>query len=177
MIKTVIAASAVLLAGLPIAALAQEAPRAYGALGYSQFSTDGTDLGAVTGRIGYKLWPNFGMEAEASIGVDDQAYDVSIGGSSGVFELKHDVAAYAVAFLPLGDHVELFARVGHGSTNIEASTPSVTVREGDGESLNYGVGASVFLDNNGLRADWTRRDFANDAGKADVWSVSYIRRF
>lgn len=176
MIRTVIAASVVVLAGLPVVALAQEAPRAYGALGYSHLDTDGADLGAVTGRLGYKLWPNFGVEAEASIGVDDQAYDVSIDGASGVFELKHDVAAYAVAFLPLGDHVELFARVGYGSTNIEASTPGVTVR-GAGESLNYGVGASVFLNNNGLRADWTRRDFTDDAGKADVWSLSYIRRF
>ena len=49
---------------------------------------------------------------------------------------------------------------------------------GDGESVNYGVGANYFIDGrNGIRADWTRRDFTDDGGEADVYSVSYIRRF
>lgn len=176
MIKTLIAASAVALVALPAAALAQDAPRAYGTLGYSQFENDQLTLGAVTGRAGYKFLPYVGVEAEASVGVDDESFDVSIGGSSGTIELKHDVAAYAVAFLPIGKHVELFARAGYGSTSIEASTPSVTVT-GDGESFNYGAGASVFYGANGVRADWTRKDFTDNGGEADTWSVSYIRRF
>ena len=176
MIKTLIATSAVALAGLPAAALAQDAPRGYATLGYSQIDTEQATLGAVTGRAGWKFLPYVGVEGEASIGVEDETFEVSIGGTGGAIELKHDVAAYAVAFLPLGDHIELFARAGYGSTSIEATTPAVTV-VGDGESFNYGAGASVFYGANGVRADWTRKDFADNGGEADSWSVSYIRRF
>ena len=176
MFKTAFAVSALALVGLPAAALAQDIPRGYATLGYSQIDTDEAALGAVTGRIGWKLWPQLGVEAEASIGVDDEKFDVSIGGTGGVIELKHDVAAYAVAFLPLGDHIEFFARAGYGSTSIEASTAAVTPA-GDGESFNYGAGASVFYGADGLRADWTRKDFTDGGGEADTWSVSYIRRF
>lgn len=177
MIKTVIAASALVIAGLPAAAMAQDEPRLYGSLGYSAVETDQADLGTVTGRLGYKFLPYVGIEGEASIGVKSESYDVSIGGSSGDIELKHDVAAYAVAFLPLGEHFEVFARAGYGSTAIEATSGGVSVR-GDGESFNYGAGATAFFRNDGLRVDWTRRDFTgDDAGEADVWSLSYIRRF
>ena len=176
MIKTLIAASAVLTLAVPAAAAAQDAPsRIYGSLGYSQVDTDQAELGAVTARLGYKFLPYVGVEGEASIGVEDESFDVSIDGP-GVIELKHDVAAYAVAYLPIGAHFEVFARAGYGSTSIESSVPAVSVR-GDGESLNYGAGVSAFYGKNGLRADWTRRDFTDDAGEADVISLSYVRRF
>lgn len=176
MIKNRLAAAAVAaLAALPAVASAQDAPRAYGTLGYTRLDTEQADLGAVTARLGYKFHQNFGLEGEAGIGVEDEDIEVSINGS-GVIELKHDVAAYAVAFLPLGDRFEAFARIGYGTSKIEASVPGVTVRD-EGESFNYGVGASAFLTaHDGLRADWTRRDF-QDGGEADTWSLSYIRRF
>jgi len=177
MIKSIIATTALVVVGLPAAALAQDDPRGYATLGYGQVETDQATFGVVTGRAGWKVLPNFGAEIEASVGVEDESFDVSIDGVSGTYELKHDVAAYAVAFLPLGDHVELFARVGYGATKVEASAPSV-IALGDGDSLNYGAGADVFLDGyNGLRADWTRRDYQDNGGEADVWTVSYVRRF
>lgn len=170
-----LAAAAVLLAAVPAAA-AQDTSRAYGSLGYSRVETPDSELGAITLRGGYKLMPFVGVEAETSIGIEDDTFEVSIGGSGGTIELKHDIAAYAVAFLPLGDNVELFARAGYGSTSIEASVPGVTAF-GDGESFNYGAGGTLFHGDNGLRADWTRRDFTDDGGEADVWSLSYVRRF
>lgn len=177
MIKTTLTALLAACALMPAAALAQSESRTYATLGYTAVDTDDLELGAVTGRFGYKFLPWVGAELEAGVGVEDQSFDVSIGGTGGTFELKHDVAAYAVAFLPLGDHFEAFARVGYGTTKIESSAMAVTVRS-EGESLNYGVGASAFLDGwNGVRADWTRREFQNDGGEADTWSVSYIRRF
>lgn len=179
MIKTVIAASAVVFTVLPAAALAQnyDDPRGYAAIGYGRVETEQADLGVVTGVAGWKLLPYLGVEAQASVGVEDEGFDFSIGGSSGAIELKHDVAAYAVGFLPIGDRIELFARVGYGTTAIESTEPSVSVL-GDGESFNYGAGASVFLtSHDGLRADWTRREFQDEGGQADTWSVSYIRRF
>ncbi|RYG13411.1 MAG: porin family protein [Caulobacteraceae bacterium] len=176
MFKTILATSALLLAVLPAAAHAQDETRLYGSLGYSAVDTDQADLGAITGRLGYKVLPWIGVEGEASFGVKDEGYDVSIGGSSGAIELKQDFAAYAVAFLPLGDNFEVFARAGYGSTAIEATSEGVTA-QADGESFNYGLGATAFFRNDGLRVDWTRRDFTDDAGEADVWSVSYVRRF
>ena len=176
MIKTTLAASILALAILPAAASAQDIPRGYATLGYSQFDTGQANLGAVTARAGWKLWPNLGVEAEGSIGVEDETFDVSIGGTGGSIELKQDIAAYAVAFLPLGDHVELFARAGYGSTSVESSVPVVSV-VGDGESFNYGAGAGLFYGANGLRADWTRKDFSDKGGETDSWSVSYVRRF
>lgn len=177
MIKTAIAASTLVLIALPAAAQAQDETRLYGSLGYSAVETDQADLGAVTARLGYKFLPYVGVEGEASFGVKGEGYDVSIGGSSGEIELKHDVAAYAVAFLPVGENFEVFARAGYGTTAIEATSGGVTAR-GDGESFNYGVGATAFFRNDGLRVDWTRRDFTDDnGGEADVWSVSYVRRF
>lgn len=176
MSKTAIAASAFLLISLPGVALAQDETRFYGGLGYSAVDTGQAELGAVTGRLGYKILPWIAVEGEAGFGVQDEEYDVSIGGSSGSIELKHDAAAYAVALLPVGENFEVFARVGYGTTAIEATSAGVSV-EGDGESFNYGLGATAFFRNDGLRVDWTRRDFTDDAGEADVWSVSYIRRF
>lgn len=175
MIKTLAAASALAFAALPAAALAQDDPRGYATLGYTAIDTDQADLGAVTARLGWKVLPYAGVEAEGSIGVEDESFDVSIGGTGGVIELKHDVAAYFVGYLPLGEHFELFARAGYGTSKIESTAESVRVLA-EGESFNYGVGASAFLGANGLRADWTRRDF-QDGGEADTWSVSYIRRF
>lgn len=172
-----LAAFAMSGAALVSSAQAQEAPRGYGVLGYSQIETDQADLGAVRALAGWKLTAHLGLEAEASFGVKDQRFDVSIDGVSGVIELKRDVAAYAVAFLPLGRHVELFARAGYGTSKIEASAPSVTAK-GDGGSLNYGVGANLFVDDvNGLRADWTRREVSKHRGDTDAASLSYIRRF
>ncbi len=170
------AAAVAALAILPAAAAsAQEAPRSYATLGYTRLDTDQAELGAVTARLGYKFHQNFGVEGEAGIGIEDEDIEVSINGS-GVIELKHEVAAYAVAFLPLGDRFEAFARIGYGTSKIEASVAGVTVRD-QGESFNYGVGASAFLTtHDGLRANWTRRDF-QDGGEADTWSLSYIRRF
>lgn len=154
-------------------ALAQDGPTWYGSVGYSSLSAEGVDadLGAVTGRIGARLNPYFGVEGEGSVGVKDDtigAVDV---------ELEHDLAAYAVGFLPVTPNLDLIGRVGYGTTSIEASSGALTVAE-DGESVNYGVGAQYNLDgSNGIRADWTRRDFRDDGGEADVWSLNYVRRF
>lgn len=169
-------ASILAAAALPVAAQAQDAPRGYVSLGYNQLETDQATLGAVTGRAGWKVRPWIGLEAEASVGVEDQTFDASIGGAGGAIELKHDIAAYGVAFLPLGQNFELFARVGYGSTRIRSTAAGVSV-QGDGESFNYGLGAAAFHRADGLRIDWTRRDYTGDDDAADSWTLSYIRRF
>jgi outer membrane immunogenic protein len=172
-----LAAAAASLLAAPAFAQSVSAPAIYGNAGYTAFDGQDAQLGAVTGRLGAKLHPNFGVEAEGSLGVKKDDIQVSVGGS-GKYELKHDLAAYAVGAVPISDNLELFARLGYGTTKIEASPAGVTPVQ-DGSSVNYGVGANYLFDGvNGVRADWTRRDFTHDnAGEADTWSVAYVRRF
>src|SRR5690606_30509723 len=91
---------------------------------------------------------------------------------------EYDAAVYGVAKVPVSQNLELFGRVGYGTTSLKADIAGVSATE-DGESLNYGAGANWFFDSqNGVRADWTRRDFQDDgAGEVDTWSVGYVRRF
>lgn len=170
-------AAAAMFVAAPAMAQSWPAPEYYGSLGYSHMEADGADaqLGAVTGRIGAKLTPYFGVEGEGSFGVRDD--EVTIAGVTADVKLKHDLAAYGVAFLPISPNFELFGRLGYGTTKVKASAANMAA-SADGESWNYGVGANYFFDGqNGVRADWTRRDFEDDGGKADVYSLNYVRRF
>ncbi|MNI14313.1 hypothetical protein D3C73_675720 [compost metagenome] len=175
--KVILAAAAVSVFALPAAAQVVQpgGPTYYGTLGYSQLDHSDGDLGAVTGRLGAKLNPYLGVEGEASIGVKDD--DFTVAGVEGKLEHDYDAAAYVVGTLPVTPNFELFARGGYGTTSIKAELAGVE-SEADGESWNYGVGANYFFDGqNGVRGDWTRRDFTDDGGEVDVYSLNYVRRF
>lgn len=183
MMKRAISLAALATVAFGGAAVAQTSPEAYrtgpvyyGTLGYSQLDQSDGDLGAVTGRFGAKFNPNLAVEAEGSFGVKDD--DFTVLGVEGSVEHEYDAAAYVVGILPINDQFELFARGGYGTTKIKAELAGVE-RESDGESWNYGAGANFYFDQqNGIRGDWTRRDFTDsDAGEVDVYSVSYVRRF
>lgn len=170
-----LAAAAVSVIAAPAFAQTMQGPTYYGTLGYSQLDHSDGDLGAVTGRVGAKFNPYLGVEGEASIGVKDD--DFTFAGVDGKIEHDYDAAAYVVGTLPVTPNFELFARGGYGTTKIKTELAGFN-GEVDGESWNYGAGANYYLDGqNGLRADWTRRDFRDDAGEADVYSLSYVRRF
>lgn len=175
--KTLALSAAVAALAVAAPALAQDGPSYYGSLSYSNTSTDDidADLGSITGRFGAKFTPNLGVEGEASFGVKDDT--VNVGGVPVEVDQNYDAAVYGVATLPVSPNFELFGRVGYGTTEIEASAAGVTQAD-DGESWNYGVGANYFFDaRNGVRADYTRKDFEDDGGEADVWSLGYVRRF
>lgn len=157
-------------------ALAQVPPSPVtGSIGYTHLDAGDGELGAITGRVGYDFTRNFGIEGEASFGVRDE--DITIAGVDGSLEHDYDAAAYVVGKVPVSDNLELFARVGYGTTSIKADVAGFTARE-DGESINYGAGANWFFDGrNGLRADWTRRDFRDDGGEIDAYGLSFVRRF
>ena len=171
----ILAATALTLLAAPAFAQSVSGPSYYGTLGYSALDDSDGDLGAVTGRLGAKFSPYIGVEGEASFGVRDD--DFSFGGVDGSVELDYDVAAYAVGTYPVTPNLELFGRVGYGKTELNIDVAGFT-DEASGESVNYGAGANYYLDaQNGIRADWTRRDFRDDGGEADVYSLSYVRRF
>lgn len=166
-------ASVAALTAMPAAA--QTVPSFYGNLGYSVVDGDDATLGALGGRVGARLHNNFGVEGELAFGVDGDS--TRVGAVDVKTDLKHSLAAYGVGFLPVNEQFELLARVGYGTTKIRAKAAGVSVSDSD-ESWNYGVGAQYSFDGlNGVRGDYTRHDFGNGGSDADVWSVSYVRKF
>lgn len=158
-------------------AQAQTAPvGVYGTLGYANAHTDDVDLGAIQGRLGYRIMPYAGIEGEAAFGVKKD--DVTAAGVTGRAKLEHEAAIYGVGFLPLSDKADLLARVGYGNTKVKVSALGSSA-SADGDSWNFGVGGQYHFDGkNGVRADYTRQEFTKDsAGHADVYSIAYTRRF
>ena len=170
-----LATAAISMFAVPAMAQTVQSPSYYGTLGYTQLDGSQGDLGAVTGRAGAKFTPNLGVEGEVSFGVRDE--DITVAGVDGKLKHEYDAAIYGVATLPVSPNFDVFARVGYGTTELKAKAAGVSASE-DGESVNYGAGANYYFDaQNGVRADWTRRDFRSDGGEADVYSVNYVRRF
>lgn len=163
--KLLVAAAAVSL--LAVAAPASAA--VYGSLGYETVSVGDVDLGGVTGRLGWSSGGWWGLEAEASFGINDDD-----SGSTN-YDLQSDFAAYVTAGVPLNEQFSVFARLGYGTTKIDVTPGS----SGSADGMAYGVGAQWnFTANDGVRLDWTQRDTDDDFGeKTDVWSISYVRKF
>ncbi|MDP1778300.1 MAG: porin family protein [Brevundimonas sp.] len=171
-----LATAALTLIAAPAMAQSISSPQVTGSVGYTVLDGDDASLGAITGRLNARVSPYFGVEGEASFGVKDD--EVTVGAATGDLSHEYDVAAYGVATLPINENFELFGRLGYGTTQIKADVAGFSATE-DGESVNYGVGANYFFDGrNGVRADWTRRDFTDDnGGELDTYGLSYVRRF
>jgi opacity protein-like surface antigen len=174
----VAAAAAVAIGSFAAPAFAQEPTLrpVYGALGYTFIDGgNGANLGAATGRLGYRFNRFLGVEGEAAIGVDsDNSY---IGSTRFNTKLKHSFAGYGVGYLPLTQQIELFGRLGYGTNRIRVSSPLGSASTSR-ESWNYGGGAQYNFDAlNGVRAEFTRHDLDNGPGHIDAWGLSYVRRF
>jgi len=151
------AVAAAALMAAPVSAHAQ----AYVGAGYTQFETDGGDIGAATGRLGYRFGPNFAIEGEGSTGVDDD---------EGV-DLNHNVGAYARGILPVTSNFDVHGRVGY--TTSEYDTP---LGDFEDDGLAYGAGAEYrFTPNLGIRADWTRLEGEDE--DADAISLGGVLHF
>jgi hypothetical protein len=171
------AAGAVLaLAAVPASAQSIQQPSVYATAGYA-FVDGGSaaNFGALEGRLGARVHPNFGLEADVAFGVDGDSQ--TVGSVNVKTKLKHSVAGYAVGFLPVAPNFDLLARAGYGTSKVSAKSGAISASDSE-ESWNYGVGAQYAFDGvNGVRGDYTRYDFNHNGGKADVWAVSYVRKF
>jgi len=174
------AAAVALVTLLPAAASAQAAANTgttfYGTIGYDDTSLDHVDLGAIQGRLGARFGQYFGVEGELAGGVKSDKVDVA--GTDVKVKLDSQEAIYGVGFLPLSANFDLLARVGYGHTQGSGSVAGVSATA-RGDSWNYGVGGQYSFDGkNGIRVDYTREQFqSHDAGDANVWAVSYVRKF
>jgi hypothetical protein len=170
------AASAAVLAAVSAPAFAQGASApdvtGYGNLGYSLADLqNGPSLSALGGRLGARFARYFGVEGEAAFGVGSKSY----GGAD--VKLKSSVAGYAIGFLPVQPNFDVFARVGYGHDTIKATAAGVSSSAGE-DSVNYGGGVQAFFTpHDGVRAEYTRHDLRHNGGTANVWSVSYVRKF
>ena len=161
--KLLIAASAAALS-LAAPALAHAEASLYGTVGYANLDVDPVTLGAIQARLGVDVTPHIALEGEASFGIaDDDILGVSV-------DLSNSYGLFAVAKLPVSENVQIFVRGGIASAEIDVGGTSVS---DDGAA--YGVGVQGFFTaNDGVRFEYTRYDFGGDA---DVWALSYVRKF
>lgn len=177
--KIVIAAAAASLGLFTAPAFAQDAAVSqtgvYGNLGYSHLDPNGSELNALHGRIGGRFGPYVGVEAEGAFGVGH--HNTTVGGLNARTSLGHEIAGYAVGFYPVTPNFDVFARIGYGNTHVNTTVAGVESRFNH-DSINYGAGGQYFFTGkDGVRAEYTRNDYRDSAGHANVWSVSYVRRF
>jgi opacity protein-like surface antigen len=135
---------------------------AYVNLGVQTYEFDTWNL---LGRVGYNFSENFGVEADAGLGVADttvDGFDVST---------PFNFGGYLVARYPVSQQFEIFGRVGYASTKFEVEDESATF-----DGIAYGGGIQYNFDEaNGLRLGYTANDV--DVGTADVLDLTYVRKF
>ena len=180
-----VAAGLAVLAGVAGPALAQEAPAGpapvttqtppvsvYGSVGLSSSKADDglndADLGVFTGRLGAKVGDYWGVEAEGGLGTHDDS-------DNGVrTHLQNEIAGYIVGWLPVKQRLNLFARLGVGSSRFKLSSG----QSFSADSVNWGVGAQYSVtEKNGVRVEYLQQDFHESRGVANRWSLSFVRRF
>jgi outer membrane immunogenic protein len=172
--------TAAALSALAATAQAQVAkPDVYGSLGYQK--REDSDIDAVQARVGARFGPYFGVEGEVSKGVEPDTLTLpTVPPGQFKSQLRGELAAYGVGYLPINPNLDVFARVGYGRSWTKrtfALPPNLAVVKDDVGSLNYGVGAQYFLDGkNGVRFDYTRQDRKRERTD-DTYAVSYTRRF
>ncbi len=140
-------------------------------LGYAYTDLDPGKFHVLGGRLGARFGRYVGVEGEGGFGVNTQTI-------SGVaLKLQSEYAAYGIGFLPISPKADVFARVGYGHSSIKGTLAGVSTSLGE-DSVNYGGGVQFFwTDKDGTRAEFTRHDFRNGGGAANVFAISYVRRF
>ena len=196
----IIAAAAVATVGVAAPAFAQTAtadptlthPQGYLNLGYTYLNPYGHDLGEVFGRGGLKFSRWWGVEGEVGGGVMGNHFATGPSINSRV-NLSEGIqsAIYGVGYVPLpvmgGDKLELLGRVGYGETplsirsDVGSSDNNANVTK-TVASWNYGAGLQYSMNNrNGIRFDYTRRDFqykgVDNPHDTDTYSVAFVHKF
>lgn len=138
-------------------------------------STDDVDTNLIglQGRFGYQFHKNFGVEAEAAVGLGD-GDNVQVGPSTYInVKEQYEFGAFAVGYLPLGDRTDLIGRVGYATNRLKAGSAH---QDNDGAAA--GVGVRVFPEDSslGLRVDYTHYFFDHDAA-SDAVSATVAYRF
>jgi hypothetical protein len=176
----VIATAAITLAAsAPAFAQTLTAPQGYAGIGYTGIDPNGHDIGELTGRLGLKISPYFGVEAEVGTGVNDAHFNDLSGNRIRLSE-EPSATGFAVVYYPITPKFDLLARVGYGDTDLKYVNPAGTNHYVGSTDVAFGAGAEYFLDGkNGIRIDYTRRDYqaSGAPNDMDTWAVGYVHRF
>jgi hypothetical protein len=169
-----------LAAGMGAATILAPAASAqlYGGVGYTVFQADvgseDASLGTIMGRLGYKTSPILAFEGEASIGVQDESFDVL--GTTVDVGIENQYGVFAVGMLPVPGVGDLFVRGGYASITVDASAGGLGSASEDGSGLAYGAGVMLnFIPFTKLRLDYTR--YEADDGEFDSLGLSGLFTF
>ncbi len=173
--KSLLFAAAATAALFASAAALADPVGVYGTLGGEDINSDSANVGAITGRLGARFIPYFGVEGEVSAGLGGD--HANIGAVRTGVHVNDQYAGYAVGFLPVTPNADLLARVGYGASDLNLSQPGRSFHD-HVTSWNAGVGGQYFFDGkDGLRADYTRETADHANLDANVWSLAYVRKF
>lgn len=172
-----------------------------GGYNYLDFDEDlGGDahVSAITARAGWQLHPNFGVEADASFGIDngefdfdgdeddfdlddneDSDFDDVIAGP-GDLGLDYLIGFYGRATMPLSDRFDVSARAGYAFAEIDSTVATVGGNElvFGGSDDGFAVGASAAYDlteSMAIRADYTHYEF--DTSNAESFGINLEYKF
>ena len=133
------------------------------------------DLGAITGRAGYDFSENLSAELEAGFGVQDEEVTIADVETGIDVSLNYLVGAFGKVGAPVTDALNVFARAGIVTAEIEASGGGFNADASD-TGFGYGAGADVELSERfGLRIDYTRYDIEDL--EADSFAAAFKVRF
>lgn len=170
------AITAVLMAATPASARVVGDTGFYASLGYTQYDVEEIDVGGATLRAGYKFHPNFGVEGEATVGIQGDEADAL--GTPVDVELENQFGVYGIGFLPVSDNFEVFGRVGYATIDAEASLGGFTAgTEDEGVGLGAGINWGI-TENFGIRAEYTRLEASDDDNEGvNAYGVSGVWAF
>jgi len=164
------------IAGFSSQAMAQDSGT-YINLGVDAVEFDSYNISA---KLGYNINDYFAVEGQAAFGVIDDEID-------GVdFGVDSSFGAFGVVSLPVAENSELFARGGYHFTQVGGSSDGIGASV-DTDGFAFGAGGQYFFSaNDGIRLEYTYYDLnvnsdliddEDDSGSADVFTVSYVRKF
>ncbi|MCI4645115.1 MAG: porin family protein [Hyphomonadaceae bacterium] len=153
----------------------------YATGGYTVLSSEIEDfesvnLGAIGGRAGWMVTPNFGGEVEGMVGIVDEEFD-EFGAIEATAGLNYAVGAFARAQVGITNSILIYGRSGVVMAEIEAEASGfgASASESDSES-GVGVGGGIeygFLPHLSLYVDYTRYEF----DESQIDGVSFGGKF
>lgn len=178
MIRKLAVAAAVMVAAAatPAAADVVNSTGPYVNVGGTWFNAEqgDVDVTGVTGRFGYRFTPNFGLEGEASFGIDGDTADFL--GTPVDVDLDDQFGVYAVGFLPISNNFELLGRVGYATIDAQGTFGGFSAGVDD-DGLAAGIGAQWAVTRNfGIRGEYTRY-VADDNDGVNAWTLSGVWAF
>lgn len=160
----------------------QKSGHFYGTLG-AVIQNKELDVFGIEGRIGYNSGQIVGAELEGSIGVvdDNQTVDNPLIGDVEINTgYNYNVAAFALARLPVSEKFSVHARMGYDFRRLNVDGKALDGTEVSQSAkfngVAYGTGVEYALSpRSGLRFDVTR--YRNNSGRNNSISASFTRKF